>query len=150
MKTHLPVLVIAAILGLLVAGIQGCQVSDFIKVKTPIPVQQADGLPAKLPLSQARGEYQSWRAEVQRTDAEWRDSIEGGEEFVGLLEGFGMTALAEYSPLAGPLSLPAMLLGGYFFGNRGKTKGKEQSFVKGQQIATELIGKVAVTPKSEV
>lgn len=142
MKQHLPVTMIAIAMGLGVAAIQGCQLSDLIKVKTPVPVQQSDGLPAKLPLSQARGEYDGWRNEVQRTDAEWRESIEGGAEIVGLLEGFGMTALEQYSPLAGPAALPLTLLGGYFFGNRGKTKGKEASFVKGQKVAAEVLGGV--------
>jgi len=30
---------------------------------------------------------------VQRTDAEWRQSIHGGEEALSLIEGFGMSAL---------------------------------------------------------
>jgi len=30
---------------------------------------------------------------VQRTDAEWRQSIDGGEEALSLIEGFGMSAL---------------------------------------------------------
>jgi hypothetical protein len=72
MKQHLPVLMIALVIGLAVAAIQGCQLADFVKVKTPVPIQQSDGLPAKLPLSQARGEYQAWRADTKRADAEWR------------------------------------------------------------------------------
>jgi hypothetical protein len=143
MKQHLPVLMIAVVVGLVVAGIQGCQLADIIKVKTPVPIQQSDGLPAKLPLSQARGEYLSWRAETQRSDAEWRESIDGGEEFVGLLEGVGMTALQEFSPLAGPAALPALLLGGYFFGNSNKRKNKEASYnaglEKGKSLAREIV-----------
>lgn len=95
-------------------------------------------------MSQARGEYAAWRSDVQRSDAEWRDSIEGGAEFVGLLEGAGMTALQEFSPLAGPAALPALLLGGYFFGNSNKRKNKEASYnaglEKGKAIVQEAIG----------
>ena len=143
MKQHLPVLAIAIAMALLVAAIQGCQLADIIKVKTPVQVQQSDGLPAKLPLSQARGEYQAWRADVKRSDSEWRESLEGGENFVGLLEGVGMTALQEFSPLAGPAALPALLLGGYFFGNSNKRKNKEASYnaglERGKSLAREVI-----------
>lgn len=69
MKEHAKILLIAAAAALLVAAIQGCNLSDLIQTRTPLAVQKSDGLPAKLPLSTARGEYEAWRSDVQRTDA---------------------------------------------------------------------------------
>jgi len=76
---------------------------------------------------------------VQRTDAEWRQSIDGGEEALGLLEGFGMSALQAYSPLAGPLSAPLLLFGGYFFGNGGKRKQEQKSYNAGIKIGRDIV-----------
>lgn len=140
MRSHATILTIAAAMALVIAGCQAISLEDLVKVKTPPQVQREVGLPSKLPLSVARGEYETWRAEVQRSDAQWRESIEGGAEFVGLLSGFAMTQLEAYSPLAGPAAAPLLLLGGYFFGNRRIRKEKESSYNAGIRIGKDLLG----------
>lgn len=50
-----------------------------------------------------------------------------------------MTALEQYSPLAGPAAAPLLLLGGYFFGNAGKRKQKEKSYNAGIKLGKDLV-----------
>lgn len=70
----------------------GKNFGDFVKVGTPVAIQQAEGIPAKLTLNESEYEYGTWFDGVQRDGAEWRGRIEGGRDSVALLNSLKMQA----------------------------------------------------------
>ena len=107
------------------------------KVKTPNAIQQTIGLASTVTLNEAEAEYRGWYENVQRTGAQWKASIERGNEVRGLLNQLTLSALNQIGPslvgvpILGP-ALPALAgLAGLFLGTGRLRKEKEASFNKG-------------------
>lgn len=132
------------LLSIILAAVAGCDLGDIVRVKTPIAIQQQVGLPAAVSLNEAEAEYRAWIQSAQRTGAQWKTSIERGNEVRGLLGQLTLSVLDSFGPtlagvpVLGP-SLPALTgLVGLFLGAARLRREKEASFNKGLRTAGEL------------
>jgi hypothetical protein len=126
------------------AACVGFDVGDVVRVRTPGSIQQQTGLPSSTTLNEAQSEYQAWLADVQRAGAQWRNSIERGNEVRALMNQLTLSALDEVGPtiaglpVLGPVLPAATGLLGLFLGVSRMRKEKEDSYNaglgKGQQL----------------
>jgi hypothetical protein len=108
----------------LVAGglwaLAGCAVDDYIRVTTPLGIQETQNLPGKLSLTEARAQY-ARKLNQSRADFEaWADSIQQSEMIVAYLHGLtlaGTESLVGYG--LGFLAVPAAGLVGLLFRRPG-------------------------------
>lgn len=128
------------------AACAGFDLGDIVKVKTPNAIQQTTGLPARTSLNDAEAEYRAWFENTQRVGAQWKASIERGNDVRALLNQLTLAALDEVGPtlagvpIVGP-ALPALTgLVGLFIGAARLRKEKEASFNKGLKEGGVLAG----------
>tara|TARA_B100001094_G_scaffold330972_1_gene397728 strand:+ start:3719 stop:4180 length:462 start_codon:yes stop_codon:yes gene_type:complete len=132
------------ILAVTLAACAGFDIGDVIQVKTPREVQQRYGLQARTSLNEASSEYEAWLEDVQRTGADWRHSIEKGEEIRSMLNELTLHGLDQIGPsvmgvpLLGPLLPFGAGMAGLFVGQRRLRKEKESSFKAGIREGTEV------------
>lgn len=135
-KTLILVVVAILIAGTL-AACAGFNLGDIIKVKTPIAIQQADGVPASLTLNESEAEYRLWMDKTKAAGLEWKNRIASGNEIRNLLGQLAMTGLNDVGPTIGGLpilgpAIPLFTTGlGLFIGRSGLSKHKEESFNAG-------------------
>ena len=122
----------------------GFDLGDIIKVRTPTPIQQTTGLPARISLNEAEAEYRAWFENAQRVGAQWKASIERAGEIRGLLNQLTLSALDQIGPAMGGIpvlgpALPALTgLAGLFIGSARLRREKEASFNKGLREGNTL------------
>lgn len=100
----------ALALSVTLAACAGFDIGDVVQVRTPAEVQQTTGLPRKQTLNEAESSYEAWVEDVTRQSAQWRESIERGNEVAMILTQISMRALDEVGPtIAGlPVLGPAL------------------------------------------
>jgi len=121
------------------AACAGFDLGDIVQVRTPASIQQTTGLPSRTSLNEAESEYRAWFEDVQRVGAQWKASIERGNEVRTMLGQLTLSALDQVGPtlagvpIVGP-ALPALTgIVGLFIGSGRLRKEKEASFNKGMK-----------------
>lgn len=118
----------AAVVGLLVSVLQGCNLQDIVKVDVPDDVQVALGFDARVPLGQAPVVKLQWIEYVERNTKELDREIGEGEDRFQVLSSLADTGIglasAEASNIPGGGILVAALagLGGLFIRKPGDRK----------------------------
>lgn len=131
------VVVVALAVSLALAACAGFNLGDIIKVKTPVAIQQADGVSASLTLNEAEAEYRLWMDKTKAAGLEWKNRIASGNEIRNILGQLAMNGLNDVGPTIGGIpvlgpSIPLLTAGlGLFLGRSGLTKHKEESFNAG-------------------
>lgn len=135
----------------MMAAVSGCDVGDLVSVKTPPKIQQTTGLPSKLTLNESQLEYQDWFQSVQSQGAQWKNSIEKGNEVKNVINQLTMDALDTIGPSIGgiPMLGPAIPLVAGLVGLTLRRPGdvskdalrkeKEDSFNAGLKKATQTL-----------
>lgn len=139
------VVAMAVAVAAMVAG--GCG----MPVRTPLPAQRTQQLPASLPLAEAKAQYEVWLQQVRQTGAQWQGEIERVAEIENLLGQLTLSALNEFGPsVAGvPVLGPVMPLitgiVGLMVGGRRLHEEKEASFNKGLETGRRMAGPGSTT-----
>lgn len=143
----------AGIIGVLIliaitlAACSSTDFGDFVKVDTPVEIQQQMGYPKKMSLNQAKDLYPAWFEDVQRNGTQWRGDIERADELAGLFSQLTLQQLNALGPeimglpIAGPMSPLITGLLGYFGSSLRTRREKEKSFNKGLQVGAETATK---------
>lgn len=140
------------LISIALAACAGLDLGEIVKVRTPNAIQQTRGLPRTTSLNEAQAEYQAWHDDVQRTGAQWKQSIDRGGEIRGLLGQLTLSALDEFGPTIGGIpiigpALPAVTgLLGIFLGVGRLRKEKESSFNKGLSEGEAIAAPVTIIP----
>ncbi len=145
MKTsHVVFCVVILAVSAAIAACSAFDLGDMVQTKTPPAVQQQTGLPPKLTLNEAEGEYRAYFDSTQRNLSQWKGNIEQANEFRGILSQLTLHALDEVGPIVagGPVlgpALPALTgLVGLFLGTSKLRKEKEASYNAGIEKGTEV------------
>jgi len=129
---------IVVLIGIGIFLVNGCDLGDIFRVKTPAPLVD-DGLPASMTLNEAEQRY------GVRLDGmvQWKEGIERGWLFADTVGGLAMQHAAPYlGPLLGPVApIGTMLLGWLFLrrpGDKSKKDG-EKAYNKGIDIGAKIL-----------
>ncbi|KKN22754.1 hypothetical protein LCGC14_0911900 [marine sediment metagenome] len=130
---------------------QGCSMDEWIKVRVPQGVRKVIAVPAKIPLSEADGAFEKFKADVTRDSVQFAENIESARFISALFSSLLDTGLtlgqagAENSglPMGGLLSLGLGLLGGLALEKPGSgkrtTAEKMSSFNKGLEEGKQIV-----------
>ena len=122
---------------LLMAGMNGCQLTDLVKVNVPMPVQKATNSPPKVTLTEAP----EVMAAYIRSGEKFKENISRGYEWLGFLSALGTTGIEMGKSVipGGAIGLSLLsLAGGIFIKGPGTAKEKNRSFNKGMQEGQRL------------
>jgi hypothetical protein len=89
-------IVIAATVAVLT--VQGCDMGDVVRARTPVGIQQSDGLPASMTLNESRHEFERWLDDTRRNGAAWRGNIEQADAVRDVLAQVLMQGLDDIGP----------------------------------------------------
>lgn len=149
-KKYTIVIAILFAISLTAAGISGCSWEDIVRVKTPVTVQQDQGLPASMTVTESRGAYRLWFERTKTQGSQWKANIDRSSEMVGLLNNLTLGALDAAGPAImglpfGGLALPFLTgLGALFVKRPGDAtkavlaKEKESSYNEGLEVGKKL------------
>lgn len=144
----------AAVAVAFIAGataISGCSLGDV--VKSQIPNAARGYLPGEsVPVSPSHNEstqmYETFRANVDVIDKQWRDSLERSGEVIGAITAFGNTALTQLggSPIAmtpiGGLAIGGLgFLWGLFIRKPGTTQAIDAAYDEGHADGSQAVAK---------
>lgn len=86
---------VAVLAAVCAMGVQGCDLSQAIKVSVPQGIQGAVNVPAKVTLADAQDVYEDFRAWSSRQVDSFSESIESGWRWHGFFQGALRIGLAE-------------------------------------------------------
>jgi len=126
-----------AVIALIIAGMNGCQITDYVKVNVPIAVQKATNSPSKVTMTDAPGVLEAY----YKSGDIFATNIDRGWEWVGFFASMGTTAME-----MGKSAIPGGALGlglltfasGLMIKGPGTAKGKEASYNKGLEAGQKL------------
>lgn len=134
--------------GFIVAtGMNGCQVTDFVKVNVPLPVQKATNSPPKVTLTDAPDVLEAYIASGDK----FHSNMAKGYEWVGFLSALGTTGfeMGKSAIPGGALGLSLLsLAGGIFIKGPGTAKEKNDSYNKGLKEGQALANAAVAAIKS--
>jgi len=150
-KIGMGIVAIVAAGFIIMAGLNGCEMTDFVKVKVPLQVQKATNSPPKVTLTEAPGIM----AAYIRGGEKFKDNIARGYEWLGFLAAATSTGieLGKSSIPGGAIGLSLLTLaGGIFIKGPGTAKEKNASYnkglAKGQEMANLALAALQ-SPKKE-
>ena len=139
------------------AGLNGCKITDFVKVKVPIEVQRVLNVPPKVILTDAPDLLKEYAREFKRGGEKFVKEIARGYAWVGFIAAAGTTTLelGKSTIPGGAVGLSALsLIAGIFIKGPGTSKEKNKSFNKGllegQSIAKKAFKDLAGIVKEGV
>lgn len=132
------------------AGLNGCKITDFVKVNVPREVQKVTGAPAKITLTDAPDLLKEYAREFKRGGEKFVKEIARGYAWVGFIAAASTTSLELGKSVipGGAIGLSALsLIAGIFIKGPGTAKEKNASFNKGlfegQAIAKKAFADLA-------
>jgi len=152
-KTGVSILgvVLAGFIGM--AGINGCILTDYVKVSVPISVQNATNSPPKVSLTDAP----EIMAAYIRGGNKFKENIARGYEWLGMLASLGTTGIEVGKSMipGGAIGLSLLTLaGGIFIKGPGTAKEKNASYNKGlkegERIASTVVALAGLAQKPPV
>lgn len=145
-KAGVSILAGVAAIFILLASMNGCEVTDVIKVNVPPAVQKATNSPPKVTLTDAPEIMETY----VRGGQKFRDNIARGYEWLGFLSALSSTGI-EFGKSAipgGAIGLSLLtLVGGIMIKGPGTAKEKNKSYNKGMQDGKNIINAVAAAVK---
>lgn len=149
-KVGLSIMAIVAASFIVAAGLNGCTLTDYVKVSVPMSVQKATNSPPKISLTDAP----EVMAAYIRGGDKFKENISHGYEWLGMLASFGTTGIEVGKSMipGGAIGLSLLsLAGGIFIKGPGTAKEKNDSYNKGlkegQRIANEILAAVGSSTK---
>jgi hypothetical protein len=150
-------LAVAIAMTAMFVGCSGIDIGDYVKVDTPVDIQQSYGLPARLTLNRSEVAYESWFNVTAINGTAWKSNIESGRETAQLFRSLSLQAASELLGTEAVAAIPGLtLLIGLFMRKPGDVSGgdaserEKASFNKGQKVMLEALEKQAArTPGSD-
>lgn len=132
------------------AGLNGCKITDFVKVRVPVEIQRVLNVPPKIILTDAPDLLKQYALEFKRGGEKFVKEIARGYAWVGVLAALSTTTLelGKSTIPGGAIGLSALsLIAGIFIKGPGTAKEKNASFNKGlsqgQAIAKKAFADLA-------
>lgn len=116
------------------AGLNGCKITDFVKVNVPVEIQRVLGAPPKIILTDAPNLLKEYAREFKRGGEKFVKEIARGYAWVGVIASISTTSLelGKSTIPGGAVGLSALsLIAGIFIKGPGTAKEKNSSFNKG-------------------
>lgn len=140
--------IVAAVLAcfIVLSSMNGCEMTDLVKVNVPRQVQKATNSPPKVTLTEAPGIMDSYI----RAGEKFKDNISHGYEWLGFLSALGSTGieLGKSAIPGGAIGLSLLsLAGGIFIKGPGTAKEKNKSYNAGLAKGQEMISAVKAAIK---
>jgi hypothetical protein len=138
---------VLAIITAIMVSMSGCELGDFIHVKTPTGIQQTYGYPPSLTLNEWEGEFQKWQDGVRADGQMWVERGASARAVKSAVSSILMQGMEQGSGLLGTAApwlvpfLPGILgLGGLFLRRPGDVtpKEKEKAYNKGLEEGKRL------------
>lgn len=152
-------LMLAVAVGLffLISGCQSFDPGNYIKVNTPVSIQQSDGLPSKLTLNEWEVEYEAWFNDKMTNGTAWKGNGERARESAQLFRSLSLQTASELIGTEAVAAIPGLtLLLGLFMrrpgdvSNGDASEREKASFNKGQKVMLEALERQASrTEKSD-
>lgn len=127
------------------AGLNGCKITDFVKVRVPVEVQRVTGSPSKVILTDAPDLLKEYAREFKRGGEKFVKEIARGYAWVGFISAISTTSLelGKSTIPGGAVGLSALsLIAGIFIKGPGTAKEKNASFNKGLSEGQSIAKKV--------
>ena len=136
-KTGVSILGVVLTGFIVMAGMNGCQLTDMVKVSVPLEVQKATNSPSKVTLTDAPGVMKAYVAGGEK----FKKNIARGYKWLGFLSSLGTTGIEMGKSVipGGAIGLSLLTLaGGIFIKGPGTAKEKNASYNKGMQEGQRL------------
>ena len=154
-KVGLSIVVLVTTGFITMASINGCTLTDYVKVNVPMSVQKATNSPPKISLTDAP----EVMAVYIRGGEKFKENISRGYEWLGVLASLGTTGIEIGKSMipGGAIGLSLLsLMGGIFIKGPGTAKEKNKSYNKGMKEGQRLanlvlvaVGQAPVQPPKE-
>lgn len=152
-KTGVSILGVVLAGFIVMAGMNGCQLTDLVSVKVPRAVQNATNSPPKITLTEAPEVMQAYIREGER----FKENIAQGYKWLGFLASLSNTGIEMGKSMipGGAIGLSLLTLaGGIFIKGPGTAKEKNDSYNKGlkegERIASTVMALAELAQKPPV